>query len=603
MTHKEHKLEPSNNQSKIKGFVNYLHQQVEDYKWPLIMSCWAAAFLLGYLGFREHSLSAHIYRTPWDNIYLSLQLFILESGSVSGDLNWMLQIARVLAPALMGYAALAGLAKIFHEQFNLIRIMFTNNHVIICGLGRKGLLFAERFREKGYTVVVIEQDDDNSFIGRCNEKGIVVFLGNATNPGLLHRSRVEKAKYLISVCGDDGVNVEVAVHVQELLRQRKGRALTCLVHVTDPQLCHLLREKELQFGTNDAFRLDFFNIFDSGSRILLEKYPPFPHKQEHSPVRPHIVIVGMGRLGENLTECIAEAYHRGLKYKMNVPRITIIDKHAQVKKDLLCLKNRNIEHICELRALDMDVQSPEFYHGAFLFDKDVCDVTNVYICLDNESLAITTALILKQKISSREISIILRMEHDTGLSSLLNGSDKFQDSFDNLLPFGLIDQACTDDVVSRGVYEQLAFSIHYNYLMGEMEKGLTTDDNPSMVPWTELPESLKESNRQQAEDIRNKLSSIGCDIMKLTNWDEPLFEFTNEEIGLMAVMEHDRFVKERKRDGWVKGPVKDNEKKTNPTLIPWDELSEEDKDKDRDAIKNMPQILADAGFKVCRVEQ
>ena len=124
-----------------------------------------------------------------------------------------------------------------------------------------------------------------------------------------------------------------------------------------------------------------------------------------------------------------------------------------------------------------------------------------------------------------------------------------------------------------------------------------------MVPWENLPESLKESNRNQAEHISVKLQRLGYDFALTKDWDPPPLEFSPDEVEEMAKIEHKRFVDERLREGWRYGAQKNEERKTNPTLIPWDELSEEEKDKDRNTVTGIPEFLAKAGYEIYRSNQ
>lgn len=45
-------------------------------------------------------------------------------------------------------------------------------------------------------------------------------------------------------------------------------------------------------------------------------------------------------------------------------------------------------------------------------------------------------------------------------------------------------------------------------------------------------------------------------------------------------MSHENWVKEKLADGWVYGPVKDAEKKEHPALVPYEQLSQEQRTKD-----------------------
>lgn len=50
---------------------------------------------------------------------------------------------------------------------------------------------------------------------------------------------------------------------------------------------------------------------------------------------------------------------------------------------------------------------------------------------------------------------------------------------------------------------------------------------------------------------------------------------------------HDEWVKNKRRDGWVYGEVKDDEKKTHPLLVDFNVMSKFDKEKDIIFIKTV----------------
>ncbi len=76
---------------------------------------------------------------------------------------------------------------------------------------------------------------------------------------------------------------------------------------------------------------------------------------------------------------------------------------------------------------------------------------------------------------------------------------------------------------------------------------------------------------------------------------------------MLAEREHENFVKFMKSLGWVYAPgLKNREKKTNPTLIPWETLKKElpeEPEKDRDAIRSIPRLYAEIGWRVVRKDE
>lgn len=585
------------------SFNRWLGLLYSEYRWHFIGALWVTALVLGYSGFKGYAVDIGIALTPPDILYRALQLFVLESGAVESPLAWQLQVARFLAPAVTLYTAVEVLAVVLRDQVKNLRLRFLCNHVVICGLGRKGILLVEAFADLGAQVVAIERDAHNLMLGRSNKCGAITLVGSAVDSAMLRKARVDKARYLISVCGDDGTNSELAMLTGALaLRPNtRSRALVCLIHIVDPRLCRLLKEQEMKIGRPDAFRLEFFNVFESGVRVLLSEYPPFSNSDADIGSEPHVAIVGVGHFGESMVLNVAKKWRDrrgrdGLRL-----RITLIDDAAQEERQLLYLRNPGLETVCDLIPKEVNTNSPDFERGDFLMDEEgLCDITVIYVCLDNDTDGLTAALKLEQRLRPLDIPITVRMTQDSGLATLLRGEEQKGGVFGNVHGFGLLDHTCTPDLILEGTYETLARAFHEEYVRNEVDKGATSQINPSLVPWEKLPESLKESNRGEAEHIRAKLEAIGCDVTMTSDWNPPLFEFSREEIEEMARMEHERFVRERLHAGWVYGDAKDLAKRISPTLVPWNELSEEEKEVDRNLIRVLPRFLARVGFQIHR---
>jgi hypothetical protein len=80
-------------------------------------------------------------------------------------------------------------------------------------------------------------------------------------------------------------------------------------------------------------------------------------------------------------------------------------------------------------------------------------------------------------------------------------------------------------------------------------------------------------------------------------------EFTKDEIEIMAEMEHGRWNVERLSDGWRWGEKKDVDKKISPYLVGWDQLPENVKEWDREAVRAIPKLLESVGLEIRRREE
>ena len=150
--------------------------------------------------------------------------------------------------------------------------------------------------------------------------------------------------------------------------------------------------------------------------------------------------------------------------------------------------------------------------------------------------------------------------------------------------------------------ERLPRAIHEAYVNDRSRGGAAPGTDVSLAPWDELPESLKDSNRDQAAHIRITLRAIGCALVWEgdDNGDLPEHQFSCAEPEALAEMEHERWVVQRTADGWSVGSEKDVAAKRTPYIVPWAALDEEVKDLDRDVIRRLPQLVRQAGYRIVR---
>jgi len=152
------------------------------------------------------------------------------------------------------------------------------------------------------------------------------------------------------------------------------------------------------------------------------------------------------------------------------------------------------------------------------------------------------------------------------------------------------------EVILNSYTEKLAQAIHKDFCDEEIKRG--NKNAPYVKPWVDLPEGIRESNRDQARSIAGKLNMIGYTYDAGDTPFPSVEEFDDDTILLLAQNEHIRFMNERTAAGWVYGPVRDNEKKIHPLLVDWDKLPDEEKQKDINAAENIIPLLRSIGLRV-----
>ena len=71
-------------------------------------------------------------------------------------------------------------------------------------------------------------------------------------------------------------------------------------------------------------------------------------------------------------------------------------------------------------------------------------------------------------------------------------------------------------------------------------------------------------------------------------------------IEIVAKNIHERWAFNRMQEGWTFGPVRNDEKKETPCLVPYDELPEIEKEYDRNTAKTTIKSIIALGYKITK---
>lgn len=235
-----------------------------------------------------------------------------------------------------------------------------------------------------------------------------------------------------------------------------------------------------------------------------------------------------------------------------------------------------------------------------LGEDGTCDVTRAYVCLEDEGRALTAALALHAAPDAVSVPVVATVaDASAGVAVALQREDG---RAANITAFGLLTEATSPELLLRGTTEILARAKHEQYLRDGVARGDTIESYPNMCAWEELTEDSREDNRKFVDGIGEKLRQAGCMLvpMSLRDPDEPLFEFDDEEMELLARGEHDRWMRAKLEDGWRFGSPRDDARKLHDKMVPWEQLSESDRDRDREPIRELPAMLDLTGYRIRR---
>jgi hypothetical protein len=560
-------------------------------RWILLGFTWLVGLALGYTGFYIYAIENTEDWTAGDIIYRTLQLVAMNSGAVDGRVNWMLEVARFLLPLLAAYTVLQALMLLFLDQSEKLRLRRLQDHVVICGMGRKGSRLAQELLSLGRQVVIIEKEPRQENAAIFRRLGAIILDGDATNKDVLTNARILRARNLVCLLGGDSENLQIAYQAYQLTRTRQAGKLTCIIHLSSIDLLNLIRISELSTQPGVPFELETFNPYERTARMLLQSSPGWCADSSSEDIPVSLLVVGLGRLGEQLV--IQAGYHWHLVNRPDRLGITVVDREAEEKTRNLLRKYPQLDKMCDLIPLQADLRSIGPLQN-ILAEPGEDGFKQAYICLGDPVLSLQVCLNLLQIPKYISGPIWMRISKEAGLADLLEKPLPGLGDIRRARAFDIYDYACSAALILGGLHEMLARDLHEVYRT-EAEHASTRQT------WEQLPEAVKDANRQQVSRIHRLLKVAGYRIHPLQDWDAGKKTFTKTDIEKMACLEHDLWRQAKEADGWTFGKQRDDKRCTHPDLVPWEELPEREKEKNLAAVRQLPALLARIGFQIERV--
>ncbi len=130
----------------------------------------------------------------------------------------------------------------------------------------------------------------------------------------------------------------------------------------------------------------------------------------------------------------------------------------------------------------------------------------------------------------------------------------------------------------------------------EMHKFYDSDG----ADFDKLPEYVKYSNYKQADVLVKIISELGYSIVDKNDGGNAIPAFNEDEIEYLAKREHHAWYILKVNLGWTYDSVKDEEAKTNPNLVEWDELSYDTQEMNKRTFRNLPALCDNVGLKIVK---
>jgi voltage-gated potassium channel Kch len=546
--------------------------------------------LLGaYVGIHQQ-LTGHpeLPARPIDAWYYALQLFVLETPPPlqrPGPYPLLLEITRFTAPVVTIYALVETARVLVTAEMRRRRTRWAHDHIIVCGDGLLANGLTRRLLAAGCRVVTISPAP---VPGGPPPAGLLRVAGDARSPDVLRDAGITNAVALYACTDNSATNTAIALAAGR--RLPNGRPSAVYAQVADPELCLALQARQLGAEPVAALRLDFFNVNDLAARQMCAIWPlrPVPGRA------PRVLLLGASAFGRALMVELARRWW--VQRRAGTPRLqlTVVDERASLVLVEVAHRYPFLSKACQLTGYDGEL-------AAVLRTQPATPPDRTYICCDDEQLALKIALTTDWLWRAGAGSVVVRQDQLAEVQAAHRGTHRlplFDEVSSTLLLFGVLDAACDPALIRDDLGERLARVIHERYLAARHQRGEHLARTSSLVPWHSLAGWLKAENRAQAADIGRKLQLIGCFLAPRVGAGGSDYRLTAADVERLARAEHERWVNDRRESGWSYAQVRDDAGRRHPAVRPWSELPEQLRERSRETVWQLPDILSDCGFRI-----
>ncbi len=488
---------------------------------------------------------------------------------------WQLVVAQFAVPGV----ALLTAAQIFlvslRKDIRTALARHSINHTIVCGVGDVGMQVIQNLRGAGHHVVAIDLVNDSPNAATCEKSRVPVLQGDAKNPQVLLASGVRRADTVVVCTGSDAENMDVALQVKNLLSQhsyRMPRKVRVLAQLRNEWLHKRLINTDKKSLGSAHVDLRLFNPFTNAVRMLIKRLrlPPSPEYDAGT-----FVVIGFGAYGREATLHLIRAALVGLNSTLNV---LVIDQNAEVLKERFLVGNPAAAEMASLHFISASVApgSPDIKNIIEEKLRSAGPLLGVAIALGDDQVSLCAALEIRSLLDRMErlrVPVYVRLEHYRQLGELVSNVESICRFNDRLQVFGTLEEILSPGVLFGSRLDALAQALHEDYRRRSQEQ----INQQANVPWHELPEFMKMSNRWRADHTPLLLALAGFHVEEDVN--SPLvLELTADEIEVLAQLEHRRFTIERRLVDWLSGETRRHLQRRHPHLAGWSMLAEDQRE-------------------------
>ena len=509
------------------------------------------------------------------------------------------------------------------------------NHYLIIGYGNmcvpiiRNIMKRPGTDKSAYYLILTNQNTEAIRRGiqtqlQDAEERVVIYSGDMSAQAHLKLLNIGKALEVF-ILGEqfdrsrDSINLECTKAVKEIRAEKDNEVLRVNVQLDKPTSYSTIKRITIpkdyyKDGDRDVISFRPFNFYENWARLLwgtyhLDSYKTLDQgllvttdaegKPQLAQKHVHLCIVGFDEMGtalllEALRLCHYPNYNESTGD--NKTRITIIDPKMPM---LLPKFKSQYPYLDQIKDIEIDFRTNKIEDkeiremlDTLASDKQVLLTIAVSFYDSDDSLSAALSLpenvfyhvVDKAIVPNTTTQVLVRQEIKNGLADLMNEENG---KFANLKIFGTLDQGVDDQLLDDKMAMCISAYYHCKYDLNPpvdffelAHKDMGKARQIAETNWSSLNEDKRFANRYQVE------------IYKTYQTYRTLLEDHPE---LLYQTEHMRWCAERSITGYrnlAEEGIKNGPYQTHHLIIPYHELDDKEKGKDRDVLEIMDKVLS-----------
>lgn len=508
---------------KISKYVFELYYTIDKHKKRVLL---VGFIVTSLLGFGTYWCIYHLNIIP--SLYYTLSLFMfdvktpVELGLDNDEIDYIwIYGPAILAGMMSTLTILLLFFKEFIHELYAAYIVKSKSHIIVVGLGKKGMSYIDSELSKKNNnkhIIVIEKDVKNQHIKEYREKyykqEFAIHIGDASTSELLSKMNISDCEHLVLLAGKDTTNIEIALAISRELKEctQNVEYKNLFMHLEDSDLHNFYRAGGL-FDDSSLLHIKMFSMDKNSARSLFLIHDIDGNGREYINTNKafNIAVVGNSNLALEIIGQACEIAHFPNENEMT---IHCIDSDIETYKKYIFHRYPGIGNIpnIKLKFQKIDFKSRRFYRKAFWLK----DMTNVILCNTEAQINLDIA---SQLIDTTYLKCVVDKSMNTKIHIAIYDNEQIAENinlntqqFKYMYAFAEISKMASEYIVIDEGIEVVAKCIHGAYSEKYEPEKIFYDEEIEEKWFKNSALSDRDSNRAQAYHLSIKIKALGFKI-------------------------------------------------------------------------------------------